>query len=147
MKNNILVSEFMTRYLITVTQNTTLDKVYDIFENNNIHHIPVVDGDTLIGIISKVDVYKITHCISLFRSKSNEAYNEKLLRSLLAEEIMTKDVVVLSLSDTASQAAMLFSQNKFHALPVVDNGKLVGIVSTLDLIELAFNERMKPANY
>ncbi len=144
MKNNVLISEFMTRYLITVTQNTNLDKVYDIFENNNIHHLPVVDGEALVGIISKVDVYKITHCISLFRSKSNEAYNEKLLRSLLAEEIMTKDVVVLSPSDTASRAAILFAQNKYHALPVVDNGKLVGIVSTLDMIELAFNERMKP---
>jgi acetoin utilization protein AcuB len=147
MKETVLISAFMTRYLMTVSPNTTLDKVYDIFEKNNIHHLPVVDGEKLVGMISKIDVYKITHCINLFRSKSNEAYNEKLLRSLLSEEIMTKDVVVLSPSDTAAQAAMLFSQNKFHALPVVDDEKLVGIVSTLDLIELAFNEKMKPASY
>ncbi len=147
MKDKVLVSEFMTRYLITVSPNTTLNKVFDIFEKNNIHHVPVVDGEKLVGMVSKIDVYKITHCINLFRSKSNEEYNEKLLRSLLAEEIMTKDVVVLSPDDTASQAAALFSQNKFHALPVVENEKLVGIVSTLDLIELAFNEKLKPASY
>ena len=147
MKDKVLVSEFMTRCLITVSPNTTLDKAHDIFEKNSIHHLPVVDGEILVGMISKIDIYKITHCINLFRSKSNEEYNEKLLRSLLAEEIMTKDVVVLSPDDTASQAAALFSQNKFHALPVVENEKLVGIVSTLDLIELAFNEKLKPATY
>ncbi len=147
MKEQVLISEFMTRYLITVSPNTTLDKVYDIFEKNNIHHLPVVDADKLVGTISKIDVYKITHCINLFRSKSIEEYNDKLLRSLLAEEIMTKNVVVLSPSDTALQAASLFLQNKFHALPVIDKDKLVGIVSTLDLIELAFNEKMKPVSY
>ena len=146
MKNTALVSDIMTRYVTTVSPNMTADKIYELFHNNDsFHHLPVVDGEKLVGMISKIDVYRITHSIDLFHSKSNEAYNDQLLRSLLAEEIMTKDVVTLSPGDTVGKAAALFSQNYFHALPVVVEGKLLGILTTFDLIEHAYNEQLKPA--
>ena len=146
MKTTALVSDIMTRYVTTVSPNMTADKIYELFHNNNsFHHLPVVDGEKLVGMISKIDVYRITHSIDLFHSKSNEAYNDQLLRSLLAEEIMTKDVVTLSPSDTVEKAAALFSQNYFHALPVVEKDKLVGIITTFDLIKHAYNEQLKPA--
>ena len=145
MEDSVLIKDIMSQYLITVTNNTTVDEVLSIFERNSIHHLPVLEDDKLVGIISKIDVYKITHCIDLFRNKANEEYNQKLLSSMLAEEIMTKDVVVLSPDDTVHKAAALFSQNLFHALPVVIREKLVGIVSTFDLIEWAFNQKLKPA--
>ncbi len=145
MKENTLISEIMTRYVITVNPNTTVDKVLEMFGNEQIHHLPVTTNGQLAGIISKIDVYRITHCIDLFRSKSNEEYNHKLLKSLLAEEIMTKDVVTLSPNDTVMKAAALFSQNRYHAIPIVQDGKLVGILSTFDLVEFAFNQSLKPA--
>jgi acetoin utilization protein AcuB len=145
MKENTLISEVMTRYVITVSPNTTVDKVLEIFKNGQIHHLPVVSNDQLVGMISKIDVYKITHCIELFRSKSNKEFNDRLLESLLAEEIMTKEVVILSPNDTVMKAATLFSQNRYHAIPIVQDDKLVGILSTFDLVELAFNQNLKPA--
>lgn len=145
MKENTLISEIMTRYVITVGPNTTMDKVLDVFENEQIHHLPVVSDGQLLGIISKIDVYKITHCIELFRSKSNEEYNKKLLKSLLAEEIMTKNVITLTPKDTILDAAVLFSQNRYHAIPIVQDSKLAGILTTFDLVEFAFTQNLKPA--
>lgn len=145
MKNNTLISDIMTQFVITVTPNTAVDVVLDIFETNPIHHLPVVLNKQLVGIISKIDVYKMTHCIDLFKSKANEDYNQKLLKSLLAEEIMTNDVITLSPNDSVYEAAILFSQNRYHAIPIVENDKLVGIVTTFDLLEHAYDQNLKPA--
>ena len=134
----------MVRYLITVKPTTTLDKVNDIFSQHDFHHLPVVDGERLVGIISRSDIDRVSHCVDLFHTKANELYNQKLFKSLLAEEVMTKKATVLSPNDTISHAAALFAQNKFHALPVVLEGKLVGLVTTFDLLEYAFNALLKP---
>lgn len=139
MQTTTLISDVMTRDMTTVGPNMTADIIYEMFyDNHSFHHLPVVDGEKLVGMISKLDVYRITHCIDLFDSKSNQVYNDKLLRSLLAEEIMTKDVVTLSPGNTIEDAAKLFGQNHFHALPIVEDEKLVGIVTTLDLIKYAY---------
>lgn len=144
MKENILVSAIMTRYLVTVTPNTTAKKVSEIFETHEMHHVPVVENDKLVGIISKIDVLKITHCIGLLKSKQDIRFNDDILNSVLAEEIMTANAMTVSVDDPLSKAAALFSTNKFHALPVVQDEKLVGILTTYDLIEYAYNERLKP---
>ncbi len=144
MKENTLVSDIMTRYLVTVTPNTTAKKVREIFETHDIHHLPVVESGKLVGIISEVDVLKIMHSIGLLRTKEDIRLNEDILSSVLAEEIMTAKTVNVAFDDPLSKAAALFSTNKFHALPVVQGEKLVGILTTYDLIEYAYNERLKP---
>jgi CBS domain-containing protein len=147
MKENILVSDIMTRFLVTVTPNTSANKVSDIFETHNMHHLPVVEKDTLKGIISNTDVLKITHCIGLLKSKQDLQFNEDILNSVLSEEIMTTNIVTVEPTDLVSKAAALFASNKFHALPVVQGEKLVGILTTFDLIEYAYNQRLKPVAF
>jgi CBS domain-containing membrane protein len=144
MLNDTPVSEIMTRYLITVTPNTTLEKVNKLFAQDYFHHLPVVEHERLVGIIGRSDFDRVTSCIDLFHSKANELYNEKLMKSLLAEEIMTAHATVLAPDDSIGYAASLFAKNKFHALPVVVGEKLVGMVTTFDLIEYAFNGKLKP---
>lgn len=138
MNKNAPVSEIMTTDLIVVSPNTTLDKVKDIFETNMFHHLPVVNNHCLVGIISKIDLYRVSHSIDLFHSKTNEELNNRLFKSLLAEEVMATDATVIAPNDTVAYAAELFSRNQFHALPVVVGEKLVGIVTTLDLIKMAY---------
>lgn len=144
MLNDTAVSEIMTHYLITVTPTTTLDKVNEIFLNHDFHHLPVVEGTRLEGIISRSDVDRVSSCVDLFHTKANELYNEKLFKSLLAEEIMTPKAVVLAPDDSIGYAATLFARNTFHALPVVVEEKLVGMITTFDLIEYMFNTKLKP---
>ncbi len=144
MKKTTPVADIMSRYIVAVTPNTSVLEVKSLFDINQFHHLPVVDKGKLMGIISKIDVYRVTHCDTLFRSKSDQDFNDRLLKSILAEEIMSEHLVVLSPTDTVTEAAALFSKNKYHALPVIDNGKFVGIVTTYDLIEYAYHDVMLP---
>jgi CBS domain-containing protein len=138
MNKNAPVSEIMTTNLVVVSPNTTLEKVKELFETYAFHHVPVVNNHCLCGIISKSDLYRVSHSIDLFHSKSNEELNRRLFKSLLAEEVMASNAVVLSPDDTISHAVELLSLNQFHALPVVEGEKLVGILTTYDLIKYAY---------
>ncbi|NJN35071.1 MAG: CBS domain-containing protein [Saprospiraceae bacterium] len=111
------VSEIMTRYLITVTPKTTLEGVNDIFKRHDFHHIPVVDHERLVGIISSRDLDRVSSCIDLIHSKANQLYNEKLFHSLLADEIMTQNAIILNPEDKVSYAAVLFSENNSTPCP------------------------------
>ena len=144
MKKTTPVADIMSRYIVAVTPSTSVLDIKSLFDTNPFHHLPVVDKGKLMGIISKIDVYHVTHCDTLFRSKPDQDFNNRLLKSLLAEEIMSKHLVVLSPTDTVVEAAALFSKNKYHALPVIDDGKFVGIVTTYDLLEYAYHDVLLP---
>ena len=134
------VGQIMTTPVITVSPDDTMSKVQDIFRMNNIHHIPVVDKGKVVGIISKSDYFRLLHGFTLFRTEKSNEYNDAIMRSLLVGEVMTKQVATLNPEDSLEMAAGFFRENLFHALPVVDKGKLVGIITTFDLITYAFSE-------
>jgi acetoin utilization protein AcuB len=140
MDRNTKVGQVMTTHLVTLGPNDTMDKAQDIFRKNNIHHIPVVQDNKVLGIISKTDYLKILHGFTLFKTQKSELYNNAILRSLLTSEVMTRQVATLHPDDTVEVAAGFFKENLFHALPIVnDEGNLVGIITTYDLINLAFD--------
>ena len=134
------VKEVMTPNVIYVDQFSTMRQVMDIFESKTIHHLPVVDDDlVIVGIISKSDYYKLQHCLTFFQSKKIEDYNLALMNSMIAKDIMTKQVVTLLPEAPLSKAVDLFKENLFHAIPIVDEEKrLLGIVSTFDLLTYAY---------
>jgi CBS domain-containing protein len=135
-----LVKEIMTRELITVLDDQLVTDVANIFEKEEIHHIPVVDtGLNLLGIISKSDFLKISHGINLFRNRAHQNQNKALYKSLLTSEIMTRKIAFLKPDDPVSLAVGIFRENLFHALPVVEGKKLVGIVTPLDIINMCFS--------
>ena len=141
MDKSTTVGQIMTTKVICVRPDDTMDKVQDIFRKNNIHHIPVVDEGKVKGIISKGDYLKLLHGFTLFKTQKSEEYNNAILRSLLAREVMTRQVAVLNSDDTLELAAGYFRENLFHALPIVDeDGSLIGIVTTYDLLNFAFSE-------
>ncbi len=136
----------MTTEVRTLGPNDTMDKVQDIFRKYNIHHIPIVKNGKIVGIISQTDYLKVLHGFTLFKTQKSELYNNAILRSLLTSEVMTKQVATLHPDDTIEVAAGFFKENLFHALPIVDDeGDLVGIITTYDLINLAFNLTSAPA--
>jgi len=142
MNKQITVGEIMTKPVITVAPNDTMDKIQAIFRKNNIHHLPVVDEKRVVGMISNTDYMRLLHGFTLFKTEKSEAYNDAILRSLLASEVMTRQVAVLNPGDSLEMAAGYFRENLFHALPIVDakTQKLVGILTTYDMISYAFSE-------
>ncbi len=139
----IRIKELMTRDLITVGPMDLMSKVKEIFDTNSFHHIPVTNEDgSLAGIISKHDYNIILSTFSIFKSSRADSDNRKVMGSMMAEDVMTKQVAKLKPEDTLAVAVALFKENLFHALPVVDEaGKVVGILSTYDLLNLAFDEK------
>lgn len=137
------VGHLMTLNPITVNPGDNLLKVKDIFQTNNIHHIPVVGDRKVVGMVSKNDFLAVSNAFPLFNQQKRDAYNDKLFASLLAEEIMTKQVAKVEADDPIEVAAGIFRENLFHALPVVnDKGHLIGIITTYDLLNYFFNEKL-----
>jgi CBS domain-containing protein len=133
------IREIMTTDLVVVSPDTLLDEVNALFETHTFHHLPVVEKGHLVGIISRIDVSGVTHCATLFHSPENAAYNQRLLHSLRAEEVMTRHTTTIAPDDTPRYAANLLLRNQFHALPVVVGDRLVGLVTTYDLLKACFD--------
>jgi acetoin utilization protein AcuB len=141
MDNSTRIKDIMTKEVVCVSPNDLMSTVFEIFNNNNFHHLPVVEDNQLVGIISQVDVLGVMKCSNLFKGDENRKDNENLLKSLVAREVMTAKPETLSPDDTLAQVAQLFIQNEYHCIPIVDHGKVVGILTTLDLVKLHFGSK------
>ncbi len=125
------IKEIMSTDLISVSEFAPLTKVEEIFKENNIHHIPVVDSNVLIGIISKSDFLFFQRGFNTDGKK----YDHYRLKTHYVNQIMTKGIAKLDVNDKINVALEIFKENQFHAIPVEENGKLKGIVTTYDIIK------------
>jgi acetoin utilization protein AcuB len=141
MKANKPIRSIMTTELVTVSPETTAREVKDLFDKNSFHHLPVVaPGNKLQGIISRKDVAKVAYVLSL--RTSGKTYSEKEYKRLTASDLMTQYPLSLDPDDTIGLAADIFLANKFHALPIIDDDELIGLVTTHDLLKYSFNSNV-----
>ena len=135
MRITTLVDDIMTRKPATVAPEDSLERVRRIFENQGFHHVPVVEGDKLVGIVSYTDYLRIIS--EMCNGNTPEGLYKTGLRNILVQEVMTKTVVYLRSSDTVEDAILMFKEHAFHALPIIeDDHRLVGILSTHDLMKV-----------
>lgn len=131
------ISDYMTKQVITVSPQDTLVHVKEIFDKYNIHHLPVVDERHIMGIVSHSD---LLHFLRGFTGMDSDILDEARLRNYRATDIMTKKMAKVESTDRINVALEVFKINRFHALPVVDNGELVGILTTHDIISALVTE-------
>ncbi len=135
MKKREPVSTIMTKNIQVVKLEDKLTDVRDLARKYSIRHIPVVQGNQLVGIISKTDLNRLTFS-SLFAGQ-DEA-DEAVFDMLTISQVMSHKPRVVKASDSIKEIAEILSKEEFHALPVVDDqddAKLVGIVTTTDVIQ------------
>lgn len=143
MNPNKSIRGIMTTDLVTVKPDDAITRIRSIFEKHDFHHLPVVEqGQDLIGIISKEDYYKIYDV--LFLNSNGNTKKEEAYATVVAKNIMTKYPMCLHPEDSIGLAADVFLANKFHALPVVEDGQLTGIVTAHDLLSYGFKSIRKP---
>lgn len=132
MKRNEPISHIMTKDPITVHHGQKVSEVRQLFIEHGIHHIPVVSGKRLLGIISATDMMRL----SLSAYGSDERTMDAMLdHQFTIEQVMSKHLTTLDAKGTIREAAEKLREGRFHALPVVDDqGNLAGIVTTTDLI-------------
>ena len=132
MRKNEAISKIMSSEVVTVHQNQKLSDVRHIICESNFHHVPVVDGKTLVGLISYTDLMKLNIVISGADERTIDAIVDQ---QFTIQEVMVTELTALSNTDTIRQASKILAEGTFHSLPVIDKQKqLVGIVTMTDLI-------------
>jgi CBS domain-containing protein len=132
------IKDVMTTSLVKVAPLDSMQKVAEIFNKEDFHHLPVVEKEQVVGMLSKSDYLRLLHGFTLFKTNKSNQFNEAVMQSLLVKEVMTKPVVTVDEEDTVQYAAEIFRENYFHALPVVKDGVIKGIITTYDLLLFAF---------
>ena len=131
MKRRELVSKIMSTELITVNQTNNLVDAEKLFKEYSIRHIPVVSGEDIIGMLSLTDLLRITF-VDDYSSEDN--VDTTVYSMLSIEQVMVKNLVSVKSTQTIKEIVEILAKNEFHALPVLDNHKLVGIVTTTDIL-------------
>ena len=132
MNKSTQVSAIMTKKVITLSKGDSLEKAELLFKTKKIRHIPVVKDSAIIGMLSYTDLLRISFADAI---DEDEEYVDAIVYEMFTiEQVMARNLVSVSPSSTIKEVAEILSKKEFHALPVVDNNNLVGIVTTTDLI-------------
>ncbi|MEQ8237732.1 MAG: CBS domain-containing protein [Cyclobacteriaceae bacterium] len=126
----IPVSKVMTEQVRSIAVNEPLIEVRNLMDEWNINHLPVKDGEKLVGLISRTDIQQVSYICDYLGEKLEDSI---IFKTLSIDEVMTKNITFLSSKDSIMEAVKIFSQVSFHCLPIIDNGELVGIVSSKDI--------------
>ena len=132
MKKGTPVSEIMTKNVITICNKDNLSTAEMLFKTNKIRHIPVIKEETVVGMLSYTDLLRISFADAVYDDE--ETIDTIVYNMFSIEQVMAKSLVSVSSYTSIKEVAEILSKKEFHALPVIDNSKLVGIVTTTDLI-------------
>lgn len=132
------VADVMSRQVLVAHPHHEFLPLCRLFMLMNIHHLPVVDeGGELIGMLSASDVLRAFSFKLPEMGKLDEA---SLNRHFKVTELMTPNPLkTIRPEDSVVAAARIFSENRISALPVIDNGKVVGIITSRDIVECFAN--------
>ena len=132
MKNSIPISTIMSTNLVTVGVADTLTTAEHLLKKNKIRHIPGLSNQEIVGMLSLSDILRL----SFADVSDNENTVDSFLYDFLSiPQVMAKNVLSVSPNNTLKEISSILVEKEFHALPVVEDKKLVGIITTTDLIK------------
>lgn len=133
LRHRIPISTIMTKNIITLNSTDKLDTAERLFKEQNIRHIPIVEGDKIIGMLSLTDLLRISFADGVYEDESDV---ETIVYNMFTiPQVMAKNLKSVSADTTIKEVAEILAKKEFHALPVIENDSLVGIVTTTDLIK------------
>lgn len=132
MKRHDPITHLMSRNVITVHHGDPISKVRALVREHGVHHIPVVQGDQLVGIITWSDILRVSFGDAF--GTDERTVDATLDHTLTLEQVMKPNPVTLPETATVREAAEILAKSDFHSVPIVNGGKLVGMVTSTDLI-------------
>lgn len=132
MKSGASVSQIMTKNILRLSLSDNLSTAESIMKKNHIRHLPVVENEHIVGMVSLNDLLRISFADAV--NVEEEEVETSVYDMFTVEQVMTRKVESISSHNTIEEAAKLFLEYEFHALPVVDDDCLSGIVTTTDVI-------------
>jgi CBS domain-containing protein len=133
MRKNEPIRKLMSASVISIHHGEPVSQARKIMVESGVHHLPVVSGDALKGIISWSDLLRISFGDAF--GADERAVDATLDHTFTLEQVMSADVVTVTSQTTVHEAAEILCKGDFHCLPVVDDGKLVGMVTSSDLLK------------
>ena len=128
------ISEVMSTDLITVAPSASLAEARTLMQEHRIHHLPVTDEDnSLVGLLTLTDVLAATD--SRLRNEDSRIH----ATDICIREVMVTDIATVTQAASLRQAALFLETHRIGCLPVVDNGKLEGIITDTDFVAVAIN--------
>jgi len=129
----MLVRMWMSDEVITAPPELPIMEAAELMKREGIRRLPVVHKGKLVGIVTQGDIQEASPSDATSLSIWELNY---LLARITLEEIMTRDVVTISPETPVEEAALLMRERKVGGLPVVEDGKLVGIITESDIFEV-----------
>jgi CBS domain-containing protein len=125
------VRDLMQRDVVTLRAGDSLDLADDIMRLGRIRHLPVVSGERLVGILSQRDLFRaaVSCLLQLKRAAERE-----WLAAVAVESMMTSPVTTVHPDDSVRQAVGVMLERKIGCLPVVEDGRLVGLLAESDCL-------------
>lgn len=121
----MIIKEIMQHELTSISPDTKLSDAYSLMQKKNIRHLPIVDGDKLVGIVTDRDLR-----LSTSRLAKHPFEPEEAVKSIMSHPVKTTHP-----SDPIESATEMMREQKIGCLPVVENMKLVGIVTITDMLD------------
>ena len=138
----MFVANRMTRNPVTVQTDTKVDEAAALMKKNKIRRLPVIDDGKLVGFLNDKDILRVSPSPATTLSKYEI---NSLLAQMCVKDIMARSVVAVRDDATIEEAALLMANNKIGGLPVVEDGKVVGIITTTDLLQTLIDPKDIPA--
>ena len=125
------VRDFMTSPATILSQDARLLEAAILLRSTGIRHLPVVDGERLVGILTDRDIQRCAP--SFLEGTTQEEYNAAFQRTPLSQ-VMIRDPLFVSPETPLGQAATLLIEYKYGCLPVVEKGRVVGMLTVIDML-------------
>lgn len=126
------VGDVMTRQVMVLNVEDNLDKVMKAMEHFHIRHVPVVDGEKVVGIVTHRDILAVMH--SKLGPNATKDESSGLYDRTFVINVMTKDPLTVTPETTLKDVVKLLREHKIGGFPVVSNDKLVGIITETDVL-------------
>lgn len=133
----------MTKNPHTISSDTSISDAVALFREKGFKRFPVVDNGRIVGILTKEDIQTVSPTKATSLSIFEVNY---FLSKITVKEAMTKNVITIGPDNLLEEAAVKMRKNKISTLPVLENGKLVGIITESDIFDayvdlLGFREK------
>lgn len=125
------VKDIMSKKVVIASPKHKFSQVLEFFANFSIHHLPVVDDNEVVGIISAKDV--ISTIYKNFLTHDLQVDIQELDREVKISDLMTESPITVLPNDDISKVAEILKTYSFHCLPVQEDGEVRGIITSKDL--------------
>ena len=111
----------MSRNLVTVTRKTSIQTAIQLMKDHSIRHLPVLDAGEFVGFVTESDLRGVII--------------PSMIEEISINDVMIANPITVAPQDTVEKAAILLYRHKIGGLPVIDGGRLVGIITVADVLE------------